>query len=124
MTAAGEPMGRLRQARRLIDEHCCEPLEVTAIAGSVGLSRAYFSREFRSAFGVSPHRYVVEQRLERAAALLRETDRPVAEICSAVGWRSIGSFTTTFTHEYGCPPTAYRRGSRRGRTPARAESKT
>src|SRR5206468_11265647 len=67
-----------------------------------------FSREFRRAFGESPHAYLLTRRLERAAALLRATDRTVANICLSVGLRSIGSFTTSFTRTYGIPPTAYR----------------
>ena len=73
-----------------------------------GLSRAHFSREFRRAFGESPHAYLLTRRLERAAALLRTTDRSVAEICFSVGLQSVGSFTTSFTRTYGVSPTAYR----------------
>ena len=75
---------------------------------AAGLSRAHFSREFRRAFGESPHAYLLTRRLERAAALLRSTDRPVADICLSVGLRSIGSFTTSFTRTFGVSPTAYR----------------
>ncbi|QIS09189.1 helix-turn-helix domain-containing protein [Nocardia arthritidis] len=78
------------------------------MARAAGLSRAHFSREFRRAFGESPHGYLLTRRLERAAALLRTTDRPVAEICFLVGWQSVGSFTTSFTRTYGRSPTAYR----------------
>jgi AraC-like DNA-binding protein len=72
------------------------------------LSRAHFSREFRRAFGDSPHAYLLTRRLERAAALLRATDRTVAEICLSVGLQSVGSFTTSFTRAYGLSPTAFR----------------
>ena len=72
------------------------------------MSRAHFSREFRRAFGEPPHAYLLTRRLERAAALLRTTDRSVAEICFDVGLQSVGSFTTSFTRTYGRPPTAYR----------------
>jgi AraC-like DNA-binding protein len=78
------------------------------LARAAGLSRAHFSREFRRAFGESPHVYLLTRRLERAAALLRNTDRSVIEICLAVGLQSVGSFTTSFTRTYGMPPTAYR----------------
>ncbi len=71
------------------------------MARAAGLSRAHFSREFSRAFGVSPHAYLLTRRLERAAALLRTTDRSVAEICSAVGLSSVGSFTTSFTRTFG-----------------------
>ena len=78
------------------------------LARAAGLSRAHFSREFRRAFGEPPHAYLLTRRLERAAALLRTTDRSVAEICFAVGLASVGSFTTSFTRTYGVTPTAYR----------------
>ena len=78
------------------------------LAGAAGLSRAHFSREFRRAFGESPHAYLLTRRLERAAALLRTTDRSVADICFSVGLQSVGSFTTSFTRIYGVSPTAYR----------------
>ena len=80
----------------------------TSMAAAAGLSRAHFSREFRRAFGESPHAYLLTRRLERAAALLRTTDRSVADICLSVGLQSIGSFTTSFTRTYGVSPTAYR----------------
>ena len=80
------------------------------MARAAGLSRAHFSRQFRRTFGESPHAYLLTRRLERAAALLRTTDRSVAEICMAVGLVSVGSFTTSFTRTFGMSPTAYRAG--------------
>ena len=96
------------RARDLVDARYSEPLGVDDLARSAGLSRAHFSREFRRAFGESPHAYLLTRRLERAAALLRSTDRSVTSICFAVGLRSVGSFTTSFTRAYGKTPTAYR----------------
>jgi AraC-like DNA-binding protein len=78
------------------------------MARAAHLSPAHFSREFRRAFGESPHRYLLTRRLERAAALLRSTDRSVAEICFMVGLTSVGSFTTSFGRMFGVTPTAYR----------------
>jgi AraC-like DNA-binding protein len=98
----------LLRARDLVDACYAQPLDVDDLARAAGLSRAHFSREFRRAFGESPHAYLLTRRLERAAALLRATDRPVVEICFAVGLRSVGSFTTSFTRAYGVTPTAYR----------------
>ena len=98
----------LLRARDLVDARYAEPLEVADLARTAGLSPAHFSREFRSAFGESPHAYLLTRRLERAAALLRATDRAVLEICFAVGLRSVGSFTTSFGRAYGLSPTAYR----------------
>jgi AraC-like DNA-binding protein len=78
------------------------------MAKVAGLSRAHFSREFRKAFGEPPHAFLLTRRLERAAAMLRTTDRSVTDICFSVGLSSLGSFTTSFTRTYGCSPTAYR----------------
>ena len=102
------PARHLLRAKDLADARYAEPLDVDDMARAAGLSRAHFSREFRRTFGVSPHAYLLTRRLERAAALLRVTDRSVAEICLSVGLQSIGSFTTSFTRTYGVSPTAYR----------------
>jgi AraC-like DNA-binding protein len=98
----------LLRAKDLADARYSEPLGVDDMARAAGLSRAHFSREFRAAFGESPHTYLLTRRMERAAALLRNTDRSVAEICLDVGLRSVGSFTTSFKRTYGMTPTAYR----------------
>jgi transcriptional regulator GlxA family with amidase domain len=100
----------LLRAKDLADARYFEPLDVDDLARAAGLSRAHFSREFRSAFGESPHAYLLTRRLERAAALLRTTDRSVADICFSVGLQSVGSFTTSFSRTYGVPPTTYRAG--------------
>jgi AraC-like DNA-binding protein len=102
------PARHLQRAKDLADAHYAEPLGVAEMAAAAGLSRAHFSREFSRAFGEPPHVYLLTRRLERAASLLRNTDRPVAEICYAVGLSSVGSFTTSFTRMYGAPPVAYR----------------
>jgi AraC-like DNA-binding protein len=102
------PARHLLRAKDLADARYFEPLDVDDLARAAGLSRAHFSREFRRAFGESPHAYLLTRRLERAAALLRGTDNSVAEICMAVGLRSVGSFTTSFKRTYGLAPTDYR----------------
>jgi AraC-like DNA-binding protein len=102
------PARHLLRARDLADARYFEPLSVDDLARAAGLSRAHFSREFRRAFGESPHAYLLTRRLERAAALLRTTDRSVAEICFSVGLQSVGSFTASFTRAHGVSPTAYR----------------
>jgi AraC-like DNA-binding protein len=98
----------LLRAKDRADSRYFDPIDVDDLAASAGLSRAHFSREFKRAFGESPHHYLRSRRLERAAALLRTTDWSVAEICLAVGLRSIGSFTSSFTSTYALSPTAYR----------------
>jgi AraC-like DNA-binding protein len=98
----------LLRAKDLIDARYREPLDVAAMARAAHLSRAHFSREFRRAFGEPPHQYLLTRRLERAAALLRNTDWSVADICLAVGLKGVGSFTTSFGRAFGMSPTAYR----------------
>ena len=98
----------LLRAKDLADARYFEPLTVADLARAAGLSPAHFSREFRRTFGEAPHQYLLTRRLERAAALLRNTDRTVTEICFAVGLTSVGSFTTSFRRVHGVTPLAYR----------------
>jgi len=102
------PTRHLLRAKDLADARYREALDVPALARAAHLSPAHFSREFRRTFGETPHQYLLTRRLERAAALLRTTDRSVADICLTVGLRSVGSFTTSFGRLFGLSPTAYR----------------
>src|SRR3954452_3456258 len=102
------PARHLLRAKDLADARYSERLGVDDMAGGARLPRGHFSREFRRAFGESPHAYLLTRRLERAAALLRMTDWTVAQVCLDVGLQSIGSFTTSFKRAYGRTPTAYR----------------
>jgi AraC-like DNA-binding protein len=102
------PVRHLLRAKDLADSRYREPLDVPALARAAHLSPAHFSREFRRTFGETPHQYLLTRRLERAAALLRTTDRTVSDICLTVGLRSVGSFTTSFGRLFGLSPTAYR----------------
>ena len=102
------PARHLLRAKDLADARYFEPLGVDDLARAAGLSRAHFSREFRRAFGESPHAYLLTRRLERAAALLQTSDRSVADVCFSVGLQSVGSFTSSFSRTYGVSPTAYR----------------
>jgi AraC-like DNA-binding protein len=115
------PARHLLRAKDLMDARYREPLEVPVLARAARLSPAHFSREFKRTFGETPHQYLLTRRLERAAELLRNTDRSVAEICFAVGLASVGSFTTSFKRAFGLTPTAYRASyppaSRQARVP-------
>jgi AraC-like DNA-binding protein len=102
------PTRHLLRAKDLIDARYRDPLDVRALARAAHLSPAHFSREFRRTFGETPHQYLLTRRLERAAALLRNTDHSVAEVCFDVGLQSVGSFTTSFGRTFGISPTAYR----------------
>lgn len=102
------PARHLLRARDYADRHYAEAIGVDEMAAAAGLSRAHFSREFSRTFGESPKAYLMTRRLERAAALLRNTDHSVNDICLDVGLVGLGSFTTSFKHHFGRTPTAYR----------------
>jgi AraC-like DNA-binding protein len=108
LAAPVPPARHLLRAKDLADARYRERLDVPTLAAAARLSPAHFSREFRRAFGETPHQYLLTRRLERAAALLRTTDLPVTAICLAVGLRSLGSFATSFRKAFGVPPAAYR----------------
>lgn len=107
-TVSADRTRDLLRARDLVDARYADRVTVADMARAAHLSRAHFGRMFRATFGESPHQYLVTRRLERAAALLRDTDWPVTRVCEAVGWASLGSFTTSFTRIHGTTPTTYR----------------
>src|SRR5262245_62813036 len=86
----------LRRAKDLIDRDFAEPLDVVALAREAHASRAHFICSFKRAFGETPHRYLQRRRIERAKELLRNTPLSVTEITFAVGFRSVGSFSSVF----------------------------
>jgi transcriptional regulator GlxA family with amidase domain len=101
-------LAHLRRARDLIDREYARPLDVPALARAALMSPAHFSRQFRAAYGETPYSYLMTRRIERAKALLRQTDLSVTQVCLAVGCISLGSFSTRFTELVGDSPTAYR----------------
>lgn len=111
--AADEPRLRalrlLRRVRDRIDRDYAEPLDVAELGRGVGMSAGHLSREFSAAYGESPYSYLMTRRIERAMTLLRRGDLSVTEVCFAVGYGSLGTFTTRFTELVGVPPGRYRR---------------
>lgn len=97
----------LLRAKDLIDREYARPLDVAALARAAHASSAHFSRSFKLAFGETPHQYLLRRRVERAKDLLRGTDLTVTEVSVAVGFRSLGSFSTAFRELVGEPPRAY-----------------
>jgi AraC-like DNA-binding protein len=105
-------LARLRRVRDRIDREYAQPLDVEALARGANMSAGHLSREFKEAFGESPHSYLMTRRIERAMALLRRGDMSVTEVCFEVGCSSLGTFSTRFTELVGMPG-AYRREQRR-----------
>ena len=102
-------LGRLRRVRDRIDREFAQPLVLEALARGVHMSAGHLSREFRRAYGESPHGYLMTRRIERAMALLRRGDLSVTEVCFEVGCASLGTFTTRFSELVGVSPGVYRR---------------
>jgi AraC-like DNA-binding protein len=105
-----EPMTRVRQ---YIDRHYAKPLTVPHLAKVARLSTFHFIRAFRAETGVTPHQYVRARRIDRACELLVTTPMAVTEICDAVGFQSLGSFSALFRRMTGEAPVAYRAKRRR-----------
>ena len=99
---------RLLRARDRIDAASHEDWPVERLADVSGVSEAHFARAFKTAFGAPPHRYLLTRRIERASALLRDTDLPVTEIAFATGWNSLGTFGRTFRDVTGESPGSLR----------------
>jgi AraC-like DNA-binding protein len=106
-------MTGVARAREFIDRHLARPLPVRRLGRIAGLSTFHFIRAFRAATGQTPHQYLRARRIERAKQLLVTTPLPVTEICEAVGFRSLGSFSAVFRRLTGESPTAYRAARRR-----------
>jgi AraC-like DNA-binding protein len=98
----------LSQTRLLIDEGCHLPLDLELLARHASFSRYHFIRLFQRAFHQTPHQYLIRRRLARAQVLLRGGELSVTEVCFAVGFQSLGSFSSLFHRATGSPPSAYR----------------
>jgi AraC-like DNA-binding protein len=85
-----------------------EDWPIERLARVSGVSEAHFARSFKDAFGAPPHRYLLTRRIERAKALLRDTDTPIIDIAFQTGWQSLGSFGRTFKDITGESPTELR----------------
>jgi transcriptional regulator GlxA family with amidase domain len=103
-----EDLVRLRKARDTMDRDYAKPLDVPALARAALMSTGHFARSFRAAYGETPYCYLMTRRIERAKALLRRGDLPVTEVCFAVGFTSLGSFSSRFSELVGESPSAYR----------------
>ncbi len=99
---------RLLRAKDRMDAASHEAWPVRRLAGVSHVSEAHFARSFRQAFGVPPHRYLLTRRIERATALLRDTDLPITDVAFRTGWESLGTFGRTYRDITGASPGAMR----------------
>lgn len=98
----------LRAARDHLDRHYASDLDLDTLALTAGLSRYHFLRSFARVYGITPFAYLTERRVERAQDLLRTSNLTVTEVCHAVGYSSLGSFSSRFRDVVGEGPAAYR----------------
>jgi AraC-like DNA-binding protein len=105
--AHDDVLASLRAARDHADRHYAEPLDLDTLAAVARLSRFHFQRLFTATYGASPAAYVSRRRIERAQDLLRATNLTVTEVCHAVGFSSLGSFSTRFAEVVGETPSAF-----------------
>ncbi len=99
---------RLRLAKDVMDRDWAEPIDLGAVAAHAGYARHHFVRVFRDAYGQTPGQYLSRRRIERAEDLLRTADLSVTEICTLVGFTSLGSFSSSFKKQTGLTPSEYR----------------
>src|SRR5215470_5502412 len=99
---------RLLRAKDRIDAASEEEWPVERLASVSGVSEAHFARSFKEAFGAPPHRYLLTRRIERAKAMLRDTDTPIIEIALETGWQSLGTFGRQFRDVLGESPSELR----------------
>ena len=105
----GDLLIHLRRARDHLDRHFAEGADLDALAALAGISKYHFLRSFTKVYGRTPAAYLSERRIERAQDLLRCTNLTVTEVCFAVGYTSLGSFSARFTEIIGETPSAFQR---------------
>jgi AraC-like DNA-binding protein len=117
--ATDHALVQLRRARDHADRHFAEPLNLEELASMAALSKYHFHRLFTATYGRTPAVHLTQRRIERAQDLLRSTNLSVTEVCFAVGYSSLGSFSSRFTQIVGETPTAfqYRYGGKAPRIP-------
>ena len=98
----------LLSARAVMDSTYEEPLSIEQIASHAGFSHYHFIRFFHRTYGITPHQYLTRKRIQQAQRLLALSDLPVTEICLAVGFQSLGSFSTLYRRQTGYSPSEHR----------------
>jgi AraC-like DNA-binding protein/PAS domain-containing protein len=105
----GLSAGALRRVCEFVESHLEDDINLETLAAEARLSVYHFARGFKLSTGVSPHRYVLEQRVKRARQLLVQTDLPLSAIASAVGFFDQGHFSRQFRSLVGTTPSSFRR---------------
>jgi AraC-like DNA-binding protein len=100
---------RLCHARDLLRDWEDEPVPVSAVARASGLTRFHFIRLFKAIFGETPHQYRSRAQIEKAKHLLILTGLSVTDVCMAVGFSSLGSFSALFSRRVGMSPSEFQR---------------
>ena len=105
----GDVLVHLRNARDHLDRHFTEPIDLAQVARVAGLSKFHFHRLFSATYGTTPAQHLATRRIERAQDLLRATNLTVTEVCFAVGYSSLGSFSARFHDVVGETPSDFQR---------------
>lgn len=102
----------IHAARRYVDRRYDQPITIEEMSAQAALSSFHFIRQFRRVFRQTPHQYLMRLRIDKAKYLLRTTDLPITEICTMVGFESLGSFSALFRKQAGLAPSTYRECAR------------
>ena len=112
MLSRQDSFGRLCRARELLGEMREYPLSIKDVAREIGMSPFHFIRQFEALFGLTPHQFRIQSRLDQAKELLAKGQRSVTDVCMEVGMSSLGSFSDLFARRVGDTPSAYQRRAR------------
>lgn len=113
-----EPYSQIHLARRLLEQQYQTAVTIDDLSREVALSPYHLIRTFKQVYKQTPHQYLVRQRIAKAKELLKSSDSSITEICLAVGFESLGSFSTLFRNRVGLSPKAYRSRCRPNGRPA------
>lgn len=112
------PHQQVRLARQVLDRSYHTPITIVELSHAVALSPFHLIRAFRRLYKQTPHQYLIDKRIEKAKDLLRNSDLSITEICLAVGYESLGSFSSLFQKVTGISPSMYRSRSQPALSPA------
>jgi len=114
LPGGGLPAKTLRRVFEFVEANIDQPINLDELASVAAISRFHFHRQFKKATGSTPHRYIVQRRIERAKALLSESAVPLIEIAARLGFTDQSHFINTFRKMTAVTPRAYRNGASLG----------